>query len=215
MSLPLQAKLLRFLEERSLRRVGGVEDIHVNVRIIAATNRDLKKEMETGVFREDLYYRLNVFPITMPPLRDRVEDLPLLIDHFIRQIAPSLGVPPARVSDQALAMMMRYEWPGNVRELRNVIERCTLMASDGVIEPEHLPHEIRVDGDAEGAAETGGEGSTGIGRSGSRLADHEKALIVKALNEAEWNQSAAARSLGITRDHLRYRLKKYGLRRAR
>ncbi|MFA7237996.1 MAG: sigma 54-interacting transcriptional regulator [Phycisphaeraceae bacterium] len=215
LSHAIQVKLLRVLQEREFVRVGGTQTITCNVRIIAATNRDLKKEMETDVFREDLYYRLNVFPITMPPLRDRVEDLPLLIDHFIRQIAPSLGVPPARVSDQALAMMMRYEWPGNVRELRNVIERCTLMASDGVIEPEHLPHEIRVDGDADGAAETGGEGSTGIGRSGSRLADHEKALIVKALNEAEWNQSAAARSLGITRDHLRYRLKKYGLRRAR
>ena len=209
LSHEIQVKLLRVLQEREFVRVGGTQTITCDVRIIAATNRNLKAEMETGRFREDLYYRLNVFPITLPPLRERVEDLPLLIGHFVEQIAPSLGVTPTKVGDEALTQLMRYDWPGNIRELRNIVERCTLLAGDGPITPEHLPPEI-------GHAETPADVETSAGRagpakSGSRLADHEKALILQALNECGWNQSAAARNLGITRDHLRYRIKKYDL----
>ncbi|MCG8617871.1 MAG: sigma 54-interacting transcriptional regulator, partial [Desulfobacterales bacterium] len=172
-----------------------------------ATNRNLKNAMEEGRFREDLYYRLNVFPITLPPLRQRVEDLPLLINHFAREIAPSLGVQPPTIDDDALTNLMRYEWPGNIRELRNIVERCTLLASDGIILPSHLPAEI-----AAGVShEETDTPDAGVAASNSRLADHEKALILKALNETNWNQSAAARNLGITRDHLRYRIKKYNL----
>jgi len=211
LSQSIQVKLLRVLQEREFVRVGGTQTITCDVRIITATNRDLKSEMHEGRFREDLYYRLNVFPITLPPLRERVEDLPELVDYFIRQVAPSLGVSQARMGDEALTQLMRYEWPGNIRELRNVVERCTLLAGDEPIRPEHLPPEIgqstanllTSDALSSGGGEKGG--------GGSRLADHEKALILKALDETNWNQSAAARNLGITRDHLRYRIKKYKL----
>ncbi len=206
----IQVKLLRVLQEREFVRVGGTQTITCDVRIIAATNRDLKHEMQAGRFREDLYYRLNVFPIALPRLSERVEDLPMLIEHFAAQLAPALGVARPTVSDEAMALLMRYEWPGNIRELRNIVERCTLLAADGVIHPSHLPPEVA------GAATHGGDGRAEpavepIGPS-SRLAEHEKALILKALDESGWNQSAAARNLGITRDHLRYRIKKYNLR---
>ncbi len=212
LSQAIQVKLLRVLQEREFVRVGGTQTITCDVRIITATNRNLKEEMEAGRFREDLYYRLNVFPITLPPLRERVEDLPLLIQHFSQEVAPSLGVEAPAVTDEALTHLMRYEWPGNIRELRNIVERCTLLAGNGAIDTEHLPIEIATGdaaGDAAGSPDTPAPGAA----SGSRLADHEKALILNALNETNWNQSAAARNLGITRDHLRYRIKKYNLRR--
>ncbi|MBI1368788.1 MAG: GAF domain-containing protein [Planctomycetes bacterium] len=210
LSPAIQVKLLRVLQEREFVRVGGTQTITCDVRIIAATNRDLRQEMQADRFREDLYYRLNVFPITLPPLRDRIEDLPLLVEHFVRQIAPSLGVQAMSVDDDAMMALMQYPWPGNIRELRNVIERCTLLASgQGAITLSVIPREI-----VEGAATDAGESASSDGRpspAGSKLADHERALIAKALYEADWNQSAAARKLGISRDHLRYRIKKYNL----
>jgi len=209
----IQVKLLRVLQEREFVRVGGTQTLTCDVRIIAATNRDLKREMQAGRFREELYYRLNVFPIMLPRLGQRVEDIPLLFDHFAAQLAPALGVEQPRVSDEAMALLMRYEWPGNIRELRNVVERCTLLAAeDGIIQPSHLPPEISGEAGGAPAEEPPVLGST-MPAHGSRLAEHEKALILKALDETDWNQSAAARSLGITRDHLRYRIKKYGLKR--
>jgi Nif-specific regulatory protein len=209
LSPEIQVKLLRVLQEREFVRVGGTQTINCDVRIIAATNRDLQAEMEAGRFREDLYYRLNVFPITAPPLRERIEDLPELVRHFTAQLAPNLGVAPPRVSDDAMAMLMRYHWPGNVRELRNIVERCTLLASDGQVEVTDLPREI---------AESPGESTVPppaeevADHGASRLAEHERALIVSALAELDWNQSAAARKLGISRDLLRYRMKKHGIR---
>jgi len=209
-----QVKLLRVLQEREFVRVGGTVTITCDVRIVAATNRDLKAESDAGRFRSDLYYRLSVFPIHVPPLRDRVTDLPLLVDHFVNQVIPSLGVDPPRVSDESLAALMRYDSPGNIRELRNVIERSTLLATDGVIDVEHLPPEIVA---AEGPAtdvlpdQGGGKATSGDNKGGSKLADHERALVENALRENNWNQSAAARQLGISRDNLRYRVKKYGL----
>ena len=204
----IQVKLLRVLQEREFVRVGGTQTITCDVRIIAATNRDLKAEMQAGRFREDLYYRLNVFPITLPPLRDRAEDLPALVRYFAAQIAPSLGVSEPEIGGDAMTLLMSYHWPGNVRELRNVVERCTLLAGDQTIKPEHLPPEFAQARGHAPAPVANGDGA----RTGSKLADHERALIVAALDEHDWNQSAAARSLGISRDHLRYRIKKYDLR---
>jgi len=207
LSQTIQVKLLRVLQEREFVRVGGTQTITANVRIIAATNRDLREEMQAGRFRDDLYYRLNVFPITLPPLRERIEDLPDLAEHFVAETAPSLGVAQPRIGDEAMDQLMRYDWPGNIREFRNVIERCTLLSDDGEIRPEHLPPEVQsqpLDAPPE-------DSDPENGNQRSRLAEHERALIYQALNETNWNQSAAARKLGVSRDHLRYRIRKYNL----
>ncbi len=203
-----QVKLLRVLQEREFVRVGGTQTIVCDVRIVAATNRDLQEDMKGGRFREDLFYRLNVFPITLPPLRQRTEDLPQLIEHFIEQVVPSLGVAPPVVTDETMSAMMAYDWPGNIRELRNIVERCTLLADGGEVTADSLPPEIS--GRSAAARATSGDEET---PADSKLAAHEKTMIVAALTEANWNQSAAARALGISRDHLRYRVKKYEIRR--
>jgi Nif-specific regulatory protein len=212
LSPAIQSKLLRVLQEREFVRVGGTATITCDVRIVAATNRDLKKEIEAGRFRDDLYYRLNVFPITLPPLRSRVEDLPLIVDHFVRRIAPSMNMEPPRVSDEAMLCLMNYSWPGNIRELRNVVERATLLSSGGVIGLDALPPEIVNVGAVGSSVAEPASAAAEAAAHRSRLADHEKGLILKALEEVNWNQSKAARNLGITRDHLRYRIKKYELR---
>ncbi len=196
----VQTRLLRVLQEREFVRVGGSETIRCDVRIIAATNRDLKQAMRQGHFREDLYYRLSVFPIHLPPLRDRREDIPLLVEHFVRQTAAELGLPCPGVSRAAMERLCAYDWPGNIRELRNVMERSVLLAEGGPIGPELLPPEIA------------GSASEAPGGSGSALESYEKAMIVRALREHGWNQTRAAKSLGISRDNLRYRMRKYGIR---
>ena len=208
----IQVKLLRVIQEREFVRVGGTVSLTTDVRIIAATNRNLKKEIEAGRFRDDLYYRLNVFPITLPPLRDRIEDLPLLVEHVIQQVAPSLGAVPPRVADEAMMALMNYAWPGNIRELRNVIERATLLCAGGLIDRQCLPPEIVQRANALAEEHPAQSESSLAAGPRSKLADHERALILKALDDTRWNQSAAARNLGITRDHLRYRIKKYGLK---
>jgi DNA-binding NtrC family response regulator len=160
--------------------------------------------MDAERFREDLYYRLNVFPIALPPLRARPEDLPLLIDHFVRQVAPSLGIAAPRFDEQAMAALLAYEWPGNIRELRNVVERCALLAEGHDVTVAQLPPEIaRQVLPAESAGPP----------ADSKLAAQERATILQALGQADWNQSAAARILGISRDLLRYRVKKHQLKR--
>lgn len=213
MNQSTQVKLLRVLQEQQFVRVGGTQTQTCDVRIIAATNRDLSKEMEAGRFRSDLYYRLNVFPIVLPPLRDRVEDLPLLVNHFVRQVVPSLGVPPPKITDAAMSCMMQYDWPGNIRELRNVIERSTLLAGDSIT-IDDLPREVAAQGSAgSDGFDDAADGTSGQTVGGSKLAGHERALILQALSESNWNQSEAARQLGISRDHLRYRVKKYGFKR--
>ncbi|MEX2214277.1 MAG: sigma 54-interacting transcriptional regulator [Phycisphaeraceae bacterium] len=215
MNQSTQVKLLRVLQEQQFVRVGGVETTSCDVRVVAATNRNLEQEMEAGRFRADLYYRLNVFPLALPPLRERIEDLPLLVKHFVQQVVPSLGVPEPRIADAAMVSLMQYHWPGNIRELRNVVERSTLLAS-GEITTEVLPPEV-VRGGAQARAASKGNDAQGEisspssnASTGSKLADHERALILAALTESGWNQSEAARQLGISRDHLRYRVKKYG-----
>ena len=234
--LSIQAKLLRVLQEREFVRVGGSQTITCNVRIIAATNRDLKQEIEAGRFREDLFYRLNVFPIRTPPLRERIEDIPLLVKHLIQQAAAEMGIKPPVITDEAMSSLMRYRWPGNIRELRNVVERCTLLA-EGQITLETLPPEIALDttsfskstprtslsahaspsahdlsDHSHSVARENSEPTHGQTFSGSRLDEHERAIILQALAEANWNQSQAARDLKITRDHLRYRIKKYKIK---
>ncbi len=212
MSMSTQVKLLRVLQDQQFVRVGGTQTLICDVRIVAATNKDLSREIEAGRFRSDLYYRLNVFPIHIPPLRERVEDLPLLVTHFIRQIVPSLGVPAPRISDAAMMCLMRYHWPGNIRELRNVIERSTLLAGPEIT-IDHLPPEVAARGAGLVAAQqTNAPALPADTGATSKLADHERALILQALAESQWNQSEAARKLGITRDLLRYRMKKYGFK---
>lgn len=197
-SMSTQVKLLRVLQEKEYVRVGGTNTIATDVRIIAATNRDLREAMEKGTFREDLYYRLNVFPIIIPPLRQRREDIPLLVDHFVKTAATELGCTKPEVGTEAMALLASYDWPGNIRELQNVTERAVLLADGKILTSNHLPKELV--GDQKLEESTGGDSS---------LWGYEKALIVKALREAGWNQSKAARILGISRDNLRYRVKKY------
>ncbi len=197
-----QIKLLRVLQEREFVRVGGTKTISCDVRIIAATNRDLKKAMEEGEFREDLFYRLNVFPIHLPPLRERREDIPLLIDHFVERNARELGWQKPAVASDAVELLCGYRWPGNIREMRNVIERAVLLCDVGEITAEQLPREIVGSPRPATPAETG-----------SLLEGYERAMIVKALEENGWNQTKTAEALGISRDNLRYRLRKYQISR--
>ncbi|MCH8824955.1 MAG: sigma-54-dependent Fis family transcriptional regulator [Planctomycetes bacterium] len=201
LEINMQAKLLRVLEEKEFMRVGGTEPVYCDVRVIAASNRDLKAETDAGRFREDLFYRLNVFPIKLPALRERIDDLSLLIEHIMAQVVPSLGIEAPTISDEAFAKMRGYNWPGNVRELRNVIERALLL-SDGEVRNEHLHPEI---------VQANSIDQTEVNT--SALADQERKLVLEALQQNNWNQSAASRQLGITRDILRYRVKRYGLTR--
>ncbi len=199
-SVSTQVKLLRVLQEREFVRVGGTRTVACDVRIIAATNRDLRAAMEKGEFREDVYYRLNVFPISLPPLRNRREDIPALVGHFVRRAATDLGLPAPEVGEDAMAMLTGYDWPGNIRELQNVIERAVLLSDGGRMTAAHLPREI-----------TGGDETVMTVKGETGLWGYEKAMIVKALKEADWNQSKAARALNISRDNLRYRIKKYNI----
>ncbi len=199
-----QIKLLRVLQEREFVRVGGTKTIACDVRIIAATNKNLKKAIEAGEFREDLYYRLNVFPILLPPLRDRREDIPALIEHYVSKNARELGWARPQVGAEAMELLCAYRWPGNIRELRNVVERAVLLADTGKITPASLPREI---------VGTTGESTAPAGETTSALEGYEKTMILRALEEAGWNQTRTAAALGISRDNLRYRLKKYKIRR--
>ncbi|HUU85969.1 MAG TPA: sigma 54-interacting transcriptional regulator [Phycisphaerae bacterium] len=195
-----QVKLLRVLEERELVRVGGTKTVACDARIIAATNRNLKAAVADGTFREDLYYRLNVFPVEMPPLRERREDIAVLIEYFVKQAGFDLGVAAPAIAPETVAIMTSHSWPGNIRELKNVVERAVLMCDGDTLLPAHLPREIA--GAAAESLETQGDAS---------LWGYERAMIIKALTDADWNQSAAARALGISRDNLRYRIKKYNI----
>ena len=199
-SASTQVKLLRLLQERAFTRVGGTRTISCDVRIIAATNRDLKKAIAEGRFREDLFYRLNVFPIRVPSLRERREDVPALVEHFAKVAAAELAVTPRSVSPEAVRLLTAYDWPGNIRELANVIERAVLLCDGTEVQSLHLPPEI-----------AGVELRDAPLQSG--LWASERAMIVKALQEHNWNQTKAAQALGISRDNLRYRVKKYAIKR--
>jgi transcriptional regulator with GAF, ATPase, and Fis domain len=193
-----QVKLLRVLQEREIVRVGGTATIACDVRVIAATNRDLPAAIAAGDFREDLYYRLNVFPIHLPPLRERREDIPVLVEHFVQLAAQQLRTTPPQVSSEAAALLAAHRWPGNRRELQNVVERMVLMCDGGELLPMHLPREI-----------AGSMREVLEAQPTSGLRGYERAMIVQALAEHGWNQTRAAEALNISRDNLRYRIKKY------
>jgi transcriptional regulator with PAS, ATPase and Fis domain len=196
MSPSAQAKVLRVLQEREFQRLGGTRTIKANVRIIAATNRELRRAMERGDFREDLYYRLHVFEIHLPPLRERLDDVLPLSEAFLDDIGHSFGRPPAGMTREARQALLAYRWPGNVRELRNVLERAAIVCEGGLIAPEHLALQ-RDDG-------AGGSGTT-------NLKEVERRLIAQVLSECRGNKSRAARRLGLTRKQLYVRLRQYEL----
>lgn len=212
----MQTKLLRVLETRTLRRVGGTRDIKVDIRIIAASNQDLVKAIREGTFREDLYYRLGVVTVNLPPLRDRIVDLPLFVAAFIDDYNRSTGRNITGVSAEALRLLKAYSWPGNIRELRNVIERAIILCDGEEIRPQHLPAEIvAFQTDLPSATTDLGGDATPSNGHGLNLKDAvarlEEDLIRRALALADGNQTRAANALGISRDELRYRLRKYQL----
>jgi transcriptional regulator with PAS, ATPase and Fis domain len=205
MKLALQAKLLRVLETRQFRRVGGSQDITVDVRVIALTNRNLEEAVARGEFRQDLYYRLKVITVTMPTLAERPKDIPILAEHFLKSFAHEFKKPLKQMSAPALEALQNYPWPGNVRELRNVIERLVILEADRVILPKHLPPEIHA------GAKRGGKWIIELPAVGVALVDVERELVLQALERAGGNQTHAAELLGIERDALRRRMIKYGL----
>jgi len=200
--LSLQAKLLRVLEERKVLRVGSVEEVEVDVRFVAATNRDLEREVEKGAFRHDLFFRLSAMTLRVPPLRDRPKDLPLLAAHFATRASQAARRPPARFTDGFSQALLRYPWPGNVRELRNVIERAVILADGSELTVTELPERLAVLAPA-----TPREASP----MRERLDDVERRALADALREAKGNRTHAARRLGISRRALLYKLKKYNL----
>ena len=204
LSLPMQAKLLRVLQEKTFERVGGNLPIKVDLRILAATNRDLQAMVAAGSFREDLYYRLNVFPLTIPPLRERGNDIIALADHFVAKFSAQMGIEVKRISTPAINMLSCYHWPGNVRELENVIERAVILAEDGVIHGYNLPPSLQTP-IAEEVAYAGGLEA--------RLKAVEYEMIVEALKLHHGNTTEAATELGLTRRILGLRMATYKLKR--
>jgi transcriptional regulator with PAS, ATPase and Fis domain len=202
MPISAQAKLLRFIEARRFRRVGGIRDLEVDVQVLVATNRNLEEAVERGGFREDLFYRLNVVPIVLPPLRQRREDIAPLTTLFIEQLASGMRRPGPEVSVGAMRLMESYDWPGNARQIRNILERIMLFYDVDRIQPEHLPPEI-------GGVSTEEVLDFVLPSEGVDLEEIQKSLIEQALARAGGNKTEAARLLGISRDTLRYRLEKY------
>jgi len=200
MSPTLQTKLLRVLQEKEVERLGGSRPVKVDVRIIAATNKDLESLMRTGRFREDLYYRLNVVPLFIPPLRDRKEDIPVLVYHFLDLFREQYGR-EVRISPEVMDAFMNYSWPGNVRELRNVVERMVILDTDGILSGEDLPVELREPPPAR--REQPPEGS---------IRDMERKLIERTLKETGYVIKETARRLGMTPRQISYRIRKYGIK---
>jgi DNA-binding NtrC family response regulator len=205
MAAPLQAKLLRFLEEKTFKRVGGVADIRVDVRVIAATNRTLEDEVKKGRFREDLYYRLNVLPIVLPPLRTRTDDIPALVHYFVDAYNREFRKRVRSVSDEAMRRLQMYGWPGNVRELRNAVERAMLLVEGDELTADQFP--------VASAAVSRLTEAVALPASGIDLEQLERSLVVQALERSGWNQTRAAALLGLNRDQIRYRIEKFKLER--
>jgi DNA-binding NtrC family response regulator len=198
----LQAKLLRFLEEKAFKRVGGAADIRVDVRVVAATNRDLEDAVKQGRFREDLYYRLNVMQVQLPPLREHASDVPLLVSYYVDQFNREFRKQVRGVSPEGLELLRGYRWPGNIRELRNAVERAMLLADDEMLAPEHFPMNV---------ARRSGVQAFGLPEDGVNLESVERALVLQALERTGWNHTRAATLLGLNRDQIRYRVEKFGL----
>jgi len=204
-SLSTQVKLLRVLQEREFERVGGTESVKVDIRVIAATNRNLKEAIQTGRFREDLFYRLNVIVIEMPPLRDREGDLAILVKYFLERLKTKRTTRFEGITSEALEIMGRYRWPGNVRELENVMERIITLNDDVLIRAEHLPGELT----GHGSAKT--PQPLVVLPGGSVLESVEKDMILRVLQESQFNKKRAATRLGISRPTLYQKIKKYGI----
>jgi DNA-binding NtrC family response regulator len=199
----IQVKLLRILQEREFERLGSNKTRHIDVRVLAATNVDLRAALEQGTFREDLYYRLNVLPINIPPLRERKEDIPFLAEHFVKKLRKDLGSPVQSISDAAIQRLLEYHWPGNVRELENVIERSMVLATSPVLEGGDIKLDL--------APKPRLSAGDGFLPEGMTLDDYERSIIREALHRANGNKSQAARLLGLTRNALRYRLSQMGI----
>jgi len=206
MTPALQAKLLRFLEEKAFKRVGGSDDIRVDVRVIAATNRDLEEAMRKGTFREDLYYRLNVLPVVMPPLRERTGDVPVLARYFVDSFNQEFRKNVTGLSPEVQRLLGSYSWPGNVRELKNAVERAVLLAEGDRLEPE----DFLVLG---GGARTGARVDVPLPPTGLDIHELERSLVEQALERTGGNQTRAGELLGLNRDQVRYRIEKFKLAR--
>jgi two-component system response regulator AtoC len=202
MPLMLQAKLLRVLQEREIERIGGNQTIKVNVRIICSTSKNLADECRLGNFREDLFYRLQVIPVEVPPLRDRKEDIPELCHYFLDEFSRERNE-PLKITDQAVQSLMEYDYPGNVRELKNIVERITVLAQEPMIQPWHLPQDFA------GTVEEKTENSA-LNLSAA-LAATEKTVILKALRKTDGKRAKAAELLGISRKNLWEKLKQHKL----
>lgn len=213
MPLTLQAKLLRIIQEKTFERVGGSSELAVDVRIIAATNKDLKEEVEQGNFREDLYYRLNVLNIHVPPLRERMDDIPLLTLHFVEKFSQQLGKPDLTISDESISFLSSLTWEGNIRELENTIERASILCNNNVIQPEDVQPDVISSPEPELAAHFNIDE---IFKPDIRLPDIlnalEKKMIIRAMEQADYVQTKAAASLGITKSLLQYKMKKFGIK---
>jgi len=205
MSLKTQAKILRILQEQQFEKLGDVTSKRVNVRVIAASNKDLKKEIEAGRFREDLYYRLNVVPFEIPPLRERVGDIELLAEFFLERISEKLDEPKKSISVPAMQKLAAFRWPGNVRELQNLIERLCVLVEGPVVEVEDLPKNFH-DGSVSVSIDSGDAQSLKEARS-----DFEKAFIEDSLQKHGWNISKTAESIGVERSNLHRKIKSYGI----
>lgn len=205
LTLPLQVKLLRVIQEREVDKIGNPHPVKVNVRILAATNRNLKNLVEDGQFREDLYYRLSVVTIDLPPLRDRRDDIPLLVQLFLKQFADRYGISGLSVSEEALEKLVSYNWPGNIRELQNVIERISVLAKSNTLGVMELPSEIRLSESRIASI------NLKLPDEGIDLEEIEKEILLQALQKHAWNQTQAAKYLNISRKTLIYRMEKFAL----
>lgn len=201
----LQIRLLRVIQEREIDKIGYPSPIKVNVRILAATHRNLKALVDDGQFREDLFYRLSVVTVSLPPLRERKEDIPLLVEHFLKKQCAKYQIPAVSISDEALEVLAQHNWPGNVRELENVVEHLVVLGKGEVVRPEHLPANIRQ------RRSRIANISLRLPEEGISLEEVEKEILLQALEKHDWHQTNAARYLSISRKTLIYRMEKYGL----
>jgi transcriptional regulator with PAS, ATPase and Fis domain len=221
MSPSAQAKFLRVLQEREFQRLGGTRVQRTDARVVAATNRDLQRAISQGQFREDLYYRLNVFAIRLPALRDRKDDVLPLSAAFLTEIGRGLGRPPGGISREARELLVEYHWPGNVRELRNILERAAILCDGGLITPDHLALSVAplpmaspsspIVASSEFAAADAPTDATPASLAAGDLPTMERVMIEQALESARFNKSKAAKALGLTRHQLYTRMRKYGL----
>ncbi|HEV2615160.1 MAG TPA: sigma 54-interacting transcriptional regulator, partial [Candidatus Acidoferrales bacterium] len=209
LTLPLQTKLLRVVEDHAVVRLGGKKPVKVDFRLITATNEDLEKMVHEERFRQDLYYRIHVVPIFLPPLRDRVEDIPLLIDYFVQVYCAANQLVKKRISEDTLAALKKYSWPGNVRELENVVQRLVLMCDADTIELGDLPREVAADG--KGSGREGPRLPASGFRLDQELENYERKLVETAFRQSGHDKVEAARLLGVDRNRINYLQRKFSL----